>query len=215
MLVFDKIIQQAIQQNKNILVIGSPRSGTHALGDELSRRITGSNYLGEICMVSDQPNSHQQIQALYDTDRITVAQVVQLIPKIQLAKNIDEIRSHAVIVNIRRKDKVKQFASWIYFRVADPTALHGWHNHTQEKTRVTQNSIAVQPQDMEQFMLEQMIDDYFLPDFRLCYEDLTFTRTSYQKNTFAFPLEQIFSNLDYVTQCLGDWNYSPDHFDHE
>ena len=61
-------------------------------------------------------------------------------------------------------------------------------------------------------MLEQLIDDYFLPDFNLCYEDLTFTKTKFQKNKFAYPLEEMFSNLDLVEQYLADWNYCQDHF---
>jgi hypothetical protein len=46
---FIKIVQDAVLQSKGILIIGSPRSGTHVLGDNLS---TLSDYtsFGEICM---------------------------------------------------------------------------------------------------------------------------------------------------------------------
>jgi hypothetical protein len=64
-------------------------------------------------------------------------------------------------------------------------------------------------------MLEQLIDDYFLPDYNLCYEDLAFTQTAYQKNEFAFPLETMFSNLDYVKKYLDNWKYSEEHFKNE
>ena len=68
-----------------------------------------------------------------------------------------------------------------------------------------------QEQDLIQFMLEQLVDYYFLPDFNLCYEDLTFTQKRYQKNEFAFPIETMFSNLEYVEQYLKNWQYSTGH----
>ena len=211
MVIFSEIVQSARDQNKNILIIGSPRSGTHALGNELAE-LAQARYLQEICQVSDNPEPWKEIELLYNTDQLTIAQVVQLTPKIQLAKNVADIKDHAIIVNIRRRNKVKQFASWIYFRVMDPTAFRGWHNHMAEKTNVKQHSIQVDTSDILQFMLEQLIDDYFLPDFNLCYEDLTFTKTKFQKNKFAYPLEEMFSNLDLVEQYLADWNYCQDHF---
>jgi hypothetical protein len=57
-----------------------------------------------------------------------------------------------------------------------------------------------------------LIDDYFLPDFNLCYENLTFAKSKFKKNEFTFPLEEMFSNLAYVKKYLGDWNYHIDHF---
>ena len=212
MVIFEEIIQSAIAQNKNILIIGSPRSGSHVLGSELAA-IARANYLGEICCVSDRAESWQEINSLYNTKQLTVGQIVQLTPKIQLSKNLAPIKDHAVIVNIRRRDKIKQFASWIYFRVMDPTKELGWHNHAKEKTSVGQHSIEAKESDILQFMLEQLIDDYFLPDFNLCYENLTFSKfNKFKKNEFAFPLEEMFSNLDYVKKYLVDWDYHINHF---
>jgi len=214
MVIFNQIIQLAKDQHKNILIIGSPRSGTHALGSELAE-LSQSLYLKEICKVSDNPEPWKEIDLLYNTDQLTIGQIVQLTPKIQLAKDLARIKDHTIIVNIRRRDKIKQFASWIYFRVLDPTAFRSWHNHTAEKTNIAQHSIQATENDILQFMLEQLIDDYFLPDFNLCYEDLTFTRTKYQKNKFTYPLEEMFSNLEYVKQYLGGWHYCPEHFKNE
>lgn len=214
MVTFNKIIQQAQQQQKNILVIGSARSGTHALGAELAM-LSGATLLGEICAVSNNPEPWMEINQLYDTNGLTIAQLVQLIPKIQLAKDISKIKEHCVTVNIRRKNKVAQFASYMYFRVLDPTGLHSWHNHTTNKTRIQPGSVEATEDQITQFMLEQIVDDYFLPDFSLCYEQLTFTQNKFRKNQFAFPLETMFSNLDEVKNQLGSWNYVPEHFDHE
>ena len=207
---YQQIIQFAKEQQKNILVIGSPRSGSHALGAELAA-ISNATYLGEICKMSDKPTPWNEIQLLYNTDKLTVAQIVQLTPKIHLSHNVDTIKKHAVIVNVCRKNKVKQFASWVYFRLLDPTEFRGWHNHHGDNTRVLQHSIVAQEQDLIQFMLEQLVDYYFLPDFNLCYEDLTFTQKRYQKNEFAFPIETMFSNLEYVEQYLKNWQYSTGH----
>lgn len=207
----NQIVDCAVANKKNILIIGTPRSGTHALGAELSA-ISKARNLGEICMVGRSNEPWHEINKLYNTQRLTVAQIVQLIAKMHLARDVATIKHHNVIVNIRRRDKVKQFASWIYFRVRDPTGLHGWHNHSADKTNVEQYSFEAQESDITQFMLEQLIDDYFLPDFNLCYEDIVFTQKKYKKNEFAFPIETMFSNLDYVRQCLAEWQYAPEHF---
>jgi LPS sulfotransferase NodH len=214
MVIFDQIVKKAKGENKNILVIGAPRSGTHAVGAELAN-LTNAKYLREICRTSDNPTPWHEIKNLYSTETLTVAQIVQLTPKIHLAKDVQQIKDHAVIVNVRRKNKIKQFASWMYFRVNDTTELHGWHNHKVGNTRIAPHSLQVQEQDLTQFMLEQLIDDYFLPDFNLCYEDLTFTQKMYEKNQFSYPIENIFTNLDFVENFLKDWSYSSQHFSNE
>ena len=211
---YQNILNRARQENKNILIIGSPRSGTHALSAELGRLGQGKNLM-EICKVGYCDNPWDDINRLSDSARLTTAQVVQLTPKMILAENVDRIKKDNIIVNIRRQDKILQFASWIYFRVSDPTALHGWHNHNANKTRVQPGSVTATESDIAQFKLEQLLDDYFLPTFNLCYEDLTFTQVNFRKNTFAFHLPEMFSNLDYVKQQLGTWHYSAGHFSNE
>lgn len=213
MVIFDQIVQLARQQNKNILVIGSPRSGTHAVGSELADRAQ-AQYLGEICVVDGRKHPWADVELLYNTSQTTVAQIVQLTPKIQLAPTVHTIKKHTVIVNVFRKDKVKQFSSWMYFKNLDHNQDQLWHNHKEENTKIQQYSIQAQEQDIVQFMLDQIIDFYFLPDFNLCYEDLTFTQKRFHKNRFSYPLETIFSNLDFVKQFLENWNYSPEHFNH-
>lgn len=214
MVILDKIIYQAQRQQKNILIIGSARSGTHALGTEMAL-ISGATCLGEICAVSDNPQPWQEINQLYNTNGLTIAQVVQLTPKIQLAKDVAKIKQHCVIVNLRRQNKVAQFASYMYFRVLDPTGLHGWHNHRADQTRVHAGSIHATQDQINQFILEQLVDDYFVPDFNLCYEQLVFEQKKFFKNQFAFPLETMFSNLDEVKSQLESWKYSAEHLDHE
>jgi len=215
MVMYQTIIDCAKQQQKNILIIGAPRSGTHALSAELCA-ISGAKNLQEICITGYCNNPWDDIDKLSNAQKFTIAQVVQLTPKIVLAENIEKIKQHNVIVNIKRMDKIHQFASWMYFRVIDTTGFHGWHNHTADKTRVKEKEITATKHDIDQFKLEQLIDDYFLPDFVLCYEKLTFnTQTEMFKNQFAFSLPEIFLNLDYVKEQLGTWQYSQEHFSNE
>ena len=214
MLILDKIIDQARSQQKNILIMGSARSGTHALGQEMALISNGIN-LGEICAVLEKPEPWNEIQKLYNTKHLTIAHVVQLTSKLFLARDVETIKKHTVIVKIRRRDKVKQFASYIYFRIMDPTALHGWHNHTASKTKVQPNSVIATDEQINQFMLEQMLDDYFVPDYNLCYDDIVFKQSFYKKNDFGFPIETMFSNLNYVRSILGQWKYCQEHFKNE
>lgn len=212
MVIFDQILQTALDSQKNILILGAPRSGTHALGAELAK-ISSATYLREICKTSDNPEPWKEISLLYNTSKLTIAQVVQLTSKIHLSSDVETIKKHTIVVNIRRRDKIKQFASWYYFRYLDPTEFKPWHNHSAGQTRVKQFSIEAVDENIIQFMLEQIIDDYFLPDFNLCYEDLNFTtQKEYVKNQFSFPIETMFSNLDQVKQYLGQWSYATDHF---
>jgi hypothetical protein len=212
MVIFNQILQTAIDGQKNILVIGSARSGTHALAAELSARSISIN-LKEICKASDNPEPWKEISLLYSTPMLTIAQVVQLTAKINLSIDVDTIKKHAVVVNIRRRNKVKQFASWYYFRYIDPTELHPWHNHSASQTKIKQFSVEASKENIIQFMLEQLVDDYFLPDFNLCYEDLNFdTQKTFKKNQFSFPIETMFFNLNLVKQYLNNWSYAPGHF---
>lgn len=211
MVIFDQIVELANNQNKNILVLGSARSGTHAVGSELADR-SAARYLGELCAVDSRSAPWQDIETLYDVSERKVAQVVRFLPKLHLASQVNKIKQHTVIVNVCRKNKIKQFASWMYFKNLDYTKDQQWHNHKASHTKIQPGTILVQEQDIEQFLVEQLLDFYFSPDFNLCYEQLTFTQKRFKKNEFAYPLEDIFSNLDYVKQTLSNWEYCVDYF---
>lgn len=209
--VLEKIIDHAKDQNKNILILGAPRSGTHALGEELAALSNATNH-SEICQVGYCDDPWHDVDLLCDAKQFTLAHIVQLTPKLVLARDVPKIKNSCLIVNIKRRDKVAQFASWIYFRVMDPTGLHGWHNHRATKTKFKPGEIEAKIEDIMQFQLEQLIDEYFLPDYRLCYEDLIFEhQTTYIKNQFTFDLPKMFSNLDLVEQHLGSWHHAAEH----
>lgn len=208
---FETIVQTAKDANKQLLILAAPRTGTHALAQSLAQISRARNF-GEICRTGYCADPWTDFDQLVTAKTFAVASVVQLTAKLALAENVEKIKQQCVVVNIRRQDLVSQFASWIYFRVLDPTGLHGWHNHTEQKTRVQPGEIVATQEDITQFKLEQMLDEYFFPDFRLCYENLDFAKQNkYQKNQFSFPLPQMFSNLDFVEQQLGLWKFSKVH----
>lgn len=205
------IVDEAKCKNKNILIVGSPRSGTHVLGDNLSSMDNKLSNLGEICMVGYTKNPWNDIEKLEQQSN-QVAHIVQLTPKITLASNIDRIKQCCIIVNIIRKDKLGQFASWIYSRYLDPTGLHGWHNFKNGGNKqIPKRSVEIDESTILQFKLEQLIDNYFLPDFVLCYENIQFDSVSYQKNEYSYPVEEIFENLSYVKEHLSGWQYSKEY----
>lgn len=211
-MIYNQIINDATQQNKNILILSSPRTGTHVLGAELAAISTGI-CIGEICRTGYCNNFWGEFNDFANRRNLTIAQIVQLTPKLILAENVSLIKEKTIVVNIQRKNKVDQFASWLYFRVMDPTGLHGWHNHVEKNTRVTPNSITATELDINQFKIEQLVDNFFFPDYSLCYEDLTFDNQSVLKrNRFAFPLKEMFSNLDFVENSLVKWQYFKGYF---
>lgn len=204
----ETILNQARQQKKNILILSTPRSGTNALGYEFVHTGRKIRNLGEICIQEDLRHSLGEIKKLYNTKHLTVAQLVRWEPKLYLSSDLTTIKDHAVIVCLRRKNKIKQFASFFYFNQVhrglwantDPTNFHG------EIGRYLATK-----EDIDLFIQHQMMDDFFHPDFNLVYENLVFTQPWLSKNSFPFPLEQIFSNLDYLRQRLENWAYSQYH----
>lgn len=200
------IIQSAKQQNKNILIIGTPRSGTHALGSLFVAQDKSIFNLTEICL-NDGTDPLVDIQRMYRHDYLRVAHVVQLSAKISLSADLETLKQHTVIVNLRRRNKVNQFASWMYFHATG--GVNGkWHNHNEADTKLSPGAITVSPEDIDLFVTEQLVDSFFTPDCILYYEDLDFAQSTYKKNLYKFNIEEIFTNLDFVKQRLSNWKYS-------
>lgn len=207
----EQIVHAAKAANKHMLVLAAPRTGTHALCQTLTK-ISNARNFGEICKTGYCEDPWTDIDNFVNSDTVAVASVVQLTAKITLAENVEKIKQQCVIVNIKRQDLISQFTSWMYFRVLDPTCLYGWHNHTAQKTKVKPGEIVATQEDINQFKVEQMLDEYFLPDFRLCYENVDFSQQiKYRKNQFSFPLPQMFANLDFVEHQLSSWKFTTMH----
>jgi len=205
------ILNQARQLNKNILIIGTPRSGTHALGSTFYDLDSTFNNLGEICK-NDGKDPLEDIEQIYNHETPTIAHIVQLSAKIALSSQVDVLKQHAIIVNLKRNNKVKQFASWMYFH--NTGGVNGqWHNHKSSDTKLQPNSVTVTPEDLDLFVVEQLTDDFFLANYVLFYENLKFNSLAYKKNQYRFDIEEIFANLDYVKQRLTNWTYSSTYYD--
>ena len=199
------ILESAYQQNKNLLIIGSPRSGTHALGSLCSAINSQFINLGEICK-NDGVDPLISIQQMYQHTRHVVAHIVQLSAKIALSEDLATLKQHTTIVNLRRRNKVDQFSSWMYFHATG--GVNGqWHNHSESDQKMQPGSITVTKEDIDLFVTEQLTDAFFLPNYILYYEDLKFEQPHYKKNQYQFDIKQIFSNLDYVKHRLENWKY--------
>jgi hypothetical protein len=207
----DTIVHTALESNKHILIMGSARSGTHALGTAVAKRLPSFVYLHEVCGVDHRPSPWDDILNFYSHAKPLIGHIVGFTSKIKLTPCVEKIKEHCVVVNIKRNDKVRQFASWMYFhKTQAPFEL--WHNHLPSDMLLTPGSIEATEQDIEQFIIEQIVDDFFLPDFVVDYENTDLSNERYTKNQYAFALEHIFSNLDFVKQQLGDWHYSKGHY---
>ena len=90
-MIYDQIINDAKQSNKNILILASPRSGTHALGSELEA-ISKGMCVGEICRTVYCNNFWEEFIEFARRDTLTIAQLVQLTPKIELASRVKRIK---------------------------------------------------------------------------------------------------------------------------
>lgn len=199
------ILEVAHQQNKNVLIIGTPRSGTHALGSLCNAADKRFANLGEICM-NNGSDPLDDIQRVYQHTHPLVAHIVQLSAKIVLSADLATLKQHTVIVNLKRRDKISQFASWMYFHYTG--GVNGkWHNHVASNTSLQPGTITITKEDIDLFVTEQLTDNFFCPDYVLYYEDLNFEQSLFKKNQYQFSIEQIFDNLDYVKQRLGNWKY--------
>lgn len=207
----DRIIDTALESNRHILILGSARSGTHALGETLANRSLKFRNLREVCGVDHRKRPWDDILKFYTHTQPLIGHIVGFTSKIKLTSAVALIKEHCVVVNIKRNNKVEQFASWMYFhKTQAPFEL--WHNHIPNNMLLEQSSIEATEQDIEQFIIEQIVDDFFLPEFVVDYEHTDLSNQRYNKNQYAFEIERIFSNLDFVKQQLGDWHYAKGHY---
>jgi hypothetical protein len=207
----DRIARAAIESGKHILILGSARSGTHPLGAALARRLLTYTNLKEVCGVDHRKRPWDDILKFYNNDRLLIGHIVGFTSKIKLTAEVARIKEHCIVVNIKRNNKVDQFASWMYFQKTQaPFKL--WHNHTPDQMLSKPGSIEATMFDIEQFIVEQIVDDFFLPDFVVDYEHTDLNTPEYKKNQFGFEIKQIFSNLDFVETELANWHYAPGHY---
>jgi len=189
--------------DKNVLILGAPRSGTHALASIIEKHNPQLQYLGEICQHQTSEEPWEEFKLFYDNTPKKLAHVVQYRSKIFSLPSLEKIKKHTVLIELRRRNKIKQFASWMFFKHIG--ALYEFQHDGQDY--LPPGSLTATLEDIESFIVSQLIDMAFDPDYIWYYEDLDLRKSSVRKNQYVYPIEQIFSNLDLVEKHLADWKY--------
>jgi hypothetical protein len=198
----DHVIANSVA--KNILIIGAPRSGTHALASIIQQQDTNLKYLGEIAMHQSSDHPWLDFELFYNNTPRKLAHAVQYYGKIFALPLVDKIKESTTVVEIRRRDKVEQFASWIFFKHIGN--IYNFQHDGQDY--IAPKSLTVTLEDIETFVIDQIIDKSFIPDYTVYYEDLDLRRSQIKKNHYVYPIEQVFSNLDLVEKYLKNWKYN-------
>ena len=102
----DSIVNTALESNKHILIMGSARSGTHALGAALATCLPLFVYLHEVCGVDHRARPWDDILKFYSHTKPLIGHIVGFTSKIKLTASVAKIKEHCVVVNIKRNNKV-------------------------------------------------------------------------------------------------------------
>ncbi len=191
-------------KDSNILILGAPRSGTHALASVIQQHDPSLDYLGEIAMQQTTDQPWKDFELFYSNAPRKLAHVVQTCSKIFAVSTVEQLKQHTTIVEIRRRDKVKQFASWMFFKQIG--AIYNFQHNGQDY--LPPGSLTITLEDIELFIIDQIIDTAFDADYTLYYEDLDLGSSQIKKNHYVYPIEQIITNLDLVNEHLGNWKYN-------
>lgn len=191
-------------KNKNILILGAARSGTHALASKIQQYDNTLSYLGECGMHQEKKEPWKDFEQFTNCNPRKLGHVVQRYSKIFAVHQAAQIKHSSLIVEIRRRNKVKQFASWMYFQQLG--SIYNFQHNGQDY--IPPKSITVSLNNIEDFITDQLLDKSFCPDYTFYYEDLDFNNSRIKKNHYVYPIEQIFSNLDFVEQWLSEWKYN-------
>ena len=199
----EHIIDQAAAQNKNILIIAAPRSGSHALASVLLHQAPYLEYLGEIGQAQRSTEPWLEIQPMLDTRCVKLSHIVQGLAKIFLTTMVSEIKQHCVTVELRRRDKLQQFASWIYFRHIG--AVYDFDHAGAHY--LAPGSIEITMDDIENFLVEQVLDRAFCADVTVYYEDTDFSQSYIRRNRYQYPITNVIKNFDLAQRYLQHWCY--------
>ena len=207
---------------KGIIILGSPRSGSHMTCDMLFNDSTVENKIniGEICNIPQYTNicdnllNYQILPVLFDKlsnntgNKFIFCSLVQYWAKNLLAVDLSILDNYQIF-NIRRRNKIDQYISWCVLR-AQLTASITKHTTKFEDYQYLlpwESTL----KDLEQFIAEQNLDFAFMSVFSriLYYEDLVNSnlKTSLKKNVYPIPHEEIVTDYKLVKNILGKYNY--------
>ena len=164
-------------KDNNVLIIGAPRSGTHALASVIHQQNPQMQYLGEIGMHQASTTPWKDFKTFHNNQPQKLAHAVQAYGKIFALSEVTQIKKHTTIVEIRRRNKVKQFASWMFFKHIG--AIYNFQHNGQDY--IEPGSLTVSLKDIENFIIDQIIDTAFNPDYTVYYEDLDLTQSKIKK----------------------------------
>lgn len=188
----------------NTLIIGAPRSGTHALASSIYKKDLSLQYRAEIARFEKSDTPWKDLDD-FCKPALTrkLAHIVQPFSKIFLAPRATELKKYNLLVELRRRNKIDQFASWAYFKHIG--SIYRFDHSGQDYC--APGALTVTLGDIEQFLIAQMLDSFFSPDITLYYEDIDFSDSRIKKNVYSYPIRNIISNLDLVEHYLGNWTY--------
>lgn len=204
------IDEKLIQNKKGIIVIGSARSGSHFLTDALFRQCTKLDkiLLGEIYKSWDRRHILKNLNEIKANTNFVFASIVQFVPKNLLIQHRHEFADY-YIVNLRRRDKIAQYASWCLARSTWKESIS--HSPIWELVK-KELPFTSTDDDIDQFIIEQNFDYIWPADCTIYYEDLLSLNLSskFKKNELLGTYVDIFSNYGVVKERLDKFKYYND-----
>lgn len=195
---------ELIKQKKGILIIGTPRCGSHHVSAGIFRVLPFNNkeYIGEIYSEFNSENIEKNIKELQNREKFIVGSLVQWTPKNLLTQHLTEFNDF-YLINLRRLDKVAQYRSWCMARLT-------WkytNSHSIDWSKIENDlPYAVTNDDLDQFIIEQNADYLWSYDQILYYEQLNLN-SIFQKTEYVFSNEKIFSDYSLVLKRLKNFKY--------
>jgi hypothetical protein len=201
-------------RKKGVIIIGTPRSGSHMVCDMLYNQSTVSNkaILGELYVdfnISSLRAADITINLTrLDSTKFIFCSIVQNWAKNFLAMNKEYLKDF-VVINLRRRDKVAQYISWCVHKELNK---RGDYSHSPDWNKCKEFlPIAPTLTDLCLFIAEQNLDFAFTnPAAVLYYEDMIKTGlyTRYSKNICPFQPEEIITDYSFVKDILEKYSYN-------
>ena len=190
---------------RGVIVIGSPRSGSHVACDMLYHQATCNNTLnlGEIYCKPGQDINYINRAS---TNLFIFCSIVRLNAKSILAADLSVLDDYQLI-NIRRRNKVSQYISTCVMRSQiNSNVLNHTPNWSDCKDHLPWKSTK---DDLMEFIINQNSDFAFKFDHILYYEDLVDSGlyTDIRKNEYPITHEKIVTDYNLVKEMLEGYNY--------
>jgi hypothetical protein len=194
---------------KGVIVVGTPRCGSHMLISTLFRLFGRRNdeLVGEINYTD------YTIEEFHRNNNFVFASLVDHTLKSLLARN-RLILADYQLINLRRRDKVKQYLSYCILRkqMAFDEFHENYHfdkHSVNKKIFINYTPWASTVGDIHDFLAQQYIDYAFPSASVLYYEDILKLDlgSDYKKNSYLLPPEKLVTDYELVKEILGPFSY--------